>query len=200
MDTMAEYLLAGIINYGAPLFGATLMLGALGFPIPTTLLVVASGAFARQGNLNWLTTAGLGLAGVVVGDSLSYLMGRWAGKRVIRRFEGSATWRRAQETFNRGSGMAVFLTRFLLTGIASPVNLLAGGNGCAFKRFLFYDVTGEVIWIVLFSGLGYLFSSQWEVVSQLLSQFGGAALGAAVVIGGIYGLVIRAHRNIRVAI
>jgi membrane-associated protein len=188
MSAISDFLLTGLITYGAPLFGLALMLGALGIPVPTSLLVIAAGAFSRQGMLDWLPAAGLGLVGAVAGDSLSFAMGRWGGHWVSRRFGASPLWMNAQTTFNRGSQMAVFLTRFLLTAIAIPVNLMAGSS-CQFRSFIIYDIAGEIIWILTYGGLGYLFGSQWELISQFLSDFGGLALGLAALGAGIYFLV-----------
>ena len=44
---MADYLLTQIINYGAPLFGLILFLGALGIPIPASILLIAAGCRPR---------------------------------------------------------------------------------------------------------------------------------------------------------
>jgi membrane-associated protein len=85
MSSISDFLLTGLITYGAPLFGLALLLGAIGVPIPTSLMVIAAGAFSRQGMLNLLPAAGLGLLGAVVGDSLSFVMGRWGGSWVSRR-------------------------------------------------------------------------------------------------------------------
>ena len=193
MSTISDFLLTGIITYGAPLFGLALLLGAIGIPIPTSLLVIAAGAFSRQGMMNWLPTAGLGLLGAVVGDSLSFAMGHWGGSWVSQRFGASSIWTNAQTSFGRSSRTAVFLTRFLLTAIAIPVNLMAGSS-CKYRRFLVYDIAGEIVWILVYGGLGYLFGSQWELISQFLNDFGGLALGLALLCGGLYYL-IRQHRQ-----
>ena len=185
MSSITDYLLTGLITYGAPLFGVALMLGALGIPIPTSLLVIAAGAFSRQGMLSLLPAIGLGLLGTVMGDSLSFAMGRWGGNWVSRRFGGSSVWNSAQTTFTRNSRMAVFFTRFLLTAIALPVNLMAGSS-CQFRRFFVTVIAGETIWILVYGGLGYLFGSQWELISKFLSDFGGLALGLAMLGGSIY--------------
>ncbi|MEI7845854.1 MAG: VTT domain-containing protein [Chloroflexota bacterium] len=185
MSSISDFLLTGLITYGAPLFGLALLLGAIGVPIPTSLMVIAAGAFSRQGMLNLLPAAGLGLLGAVAGDSLSFIMGRWGGNWVSLRFGGSSAWISAQSTFNRNSRLAVFLTRFLLTAIALPVNLMAGSS-CQFRRFLITVIAGEAVWIIVYGGLGYLFGSQWELISQFLSDFGGLALGLAMLGGGIY--------------
>ncbi len=59
--SLTEYLLAYILNYGASFLGLVLLVGAIGVPIPTTLLVVAGGAFVRQGLLDLPTVAVIAL-------------------------------------------------------------------------------------------------------------------------------------------
>jgi len=188
MNNISDLLLSGLITYGAPMFGLALMVAAIGLPFPSSLLVIAAGAFSRLGTLDWTYTAAMGLAGAVVGDSLSYALGHWGGKRVQSHFGSPAFWAKARSTFNRGSGLAVFLTRFLLTAIALPVNLMAG-NSCNFRKYLAYVIAGETLWIVLYGGLGYLFGSQWELVNDRLSDFGSMALGLAV-LGLMFSLVL----------
>ncbi len=87
---------------------------------------------------------------------------------------------------NSRAGMAVYLTRFLITALAVPINLIAGGSGIRFRRFITYDALGELTWIILYGGLGFWFGSQWEVVSDFISNFGGLLLGLVLLIGGIW--------------
>jgi len=174
---MSDFLLTQIINYGAPVLGMLVFIGTLGAPFPGTLLIVAAGAFARQGLLAWHTTGLIALAFVVLGDNLSYGMGHFAREPVLRRFQSSQNWIKAESTFARWGGMAVFWTRFLITGIAVPVNLIAGTSGFGIRRFFLYDLAGEAIWIFGYGGLGYLFGMQWEVVSDFLGNVSGMALG-----------------------
>jgi membrane-associated protein len=186
MSSLSDLLLTGVVSYGAPLFGLILLLGQLGIPLPTTLLVVAAGAFSRQGILDWGTAAMLGLLGSVLGDSMSFSLGRFARGWVYRRFGTSTLWLQAQTSFNHRGGLAVYLTRFLLTAIALPTNLIAGGSGYRYPRFLVYGIAGEATWIFIYGGLGYIFGSQWELISQFLSDFGGLALGLAILGAGSY--------------
>jgi membrane-associated protein len=197
MSAISDFLLTGVITYGAPLFGLALLLGAIGIPFPTSLLVIAAGAFSRQGMMDWLPTASLGLLGAVAGDSLSFALGRWGGSWVSQRFGGSTIWINAQTTFGRSSPMAVFLTRFLLTAIAIPVNLMAGSS-CRYRRFIVYDIAGESVWIIVYGGLGYLFGSQWELISQFLSDFGGLAIGLAFLGGGTYYLLQQRNQRLKI--
>ena len=183
---MSEYLLTQIINYGAPLFGLILFLAALGIPLPASLLLIAAGAFSQQGFLDWLSLAVFGFLGAVLGDATSFGMGFYAKNWVSKRFEGSPTWKSARDTFDSQAGMAVYLTRFLITALAVPTNLIAGGSGIQFRRFLLYDSLGELTWVILYGGLGYLFGSQWELVSDFISNFGGLILGIVVLGIGVW--------------
>ena len=183
---MSEWLLTQIINYGAPILGVIVFFGALGIPFPATIIVIAVGAFCRQGFLSWPSTGLIALTCVVLGDCLSYAMGHYAREPVLRRFRDSDKWIQAENAFQRWGGMSVLLTRFLITTIAVPVNLIAGTGNFPFRRFLLYDLAGETIWIFGYGGLGYLFGPQWEAVGAFLSNISGLLLGLLLLGVGIW--------------
>jgi membrane protein DedA with SNARE-associated domain len=174
---MSEFLLTQVINFGTPLIGFILFLGALGFPVGASVVVIAAGAFSQQGVLDWPSAILIGLVGAVIGDMLSYSIGHYAKGWTQHHFGNSPAWINASESFQNNAGWAIFLTRWLITAIAIPTNLIAGGSGYKFSRFLLYDVSGELTWIVLYGGLGYWFGSEWELVYDFISNFGGLILG-----------------------
>ena len=183
---MSDFLLTQIINYGAPLFALFLFLGALGIPVGASVLVIAAGAFSQQGILEWPLTAALGLIGAVMGDALSFGIGFYAKHWVDHRFGRSRAWRNAQNSFDAHAGLAIYLTRFLITALAVPTNLIAGGSGIRLRRFMAYDSLGELTWIILYGGLGYWFGSEWELVSNFISDFGGLILGVVILGVGVW--------------
>lgn len=185
-ETISGFFLTQVINYGAPLFGLTLFLGALGFPVAGSLMVIAVGAFSQQGYFSWLPMAVIGLLGTLLGDALSYSMGHYGKDWVERRLGSSESWTRARASFEKRAWVAVFLTRFLVTALAIPTNLIAGGSGYKFKNFMLYDILGEATWILLYGGLGYIFGTQWEVVYEFIGNFGGFVLGAVIVGVGVW--------------
>jgi membrane protein DedA with SNARE-associated domain len=182
---MSDFLLTQIINYGAPLIGMIVLVGAIGLPIPCTLLVIAAGAFARQGILPWPETAIIGLASVVIGDSIGYAMGFYAREMILQRFSGTQRWLQAEQAFQRWGPMSIFFSRFLVTAIAVPVNLLAGTANFPFRRFIAFDIAGEAVWIFAYGGLGYFFGSKWELAGDFVTDFGGFMLGLVLVLIGI---------------
>ena len=190
MSSLSDLVMAYVVSYGTPAFGVALLIGAIGIPAPTTLLVVAGGAFIRQGYWQPWDAFAIGLVGAVMGDVGSFMLGRFAGHWVEKRFGGSAVYNGARQTFKRYGGGSIYLSRWILTSIAIPVNLLAGGSGYSIRRFLLFDVLGEVTWLILFGTLGYWVGSQWEAATQFISDSSGLVAGLMLLAGGIY-LAIR---------
>ena len=148
---LGSIFLSAMTAAGPAALALALFLGPLGLPIPTGLLVVAAGAFVRQGLMPLALAAGLGLAATLLGDAASYLLGRFAGGWAHRLNKGrrAAAWQRAQEQFKRRGGLALYSTRVLLTSMDVPTNLIAGGSGYSFRRFLAWDIAGRVTWLLL---------------------------------------------------
>ena len=94
--------------------------------------------------------------------------------------------------FERWGGLAVFFSRFLLTPLALPINLLAGGTRYTLWRYVGLVVAGEALWVVTFGGMGYLFADQWEAVSALMGKLSGAVAAAALGLAGAVYLLRRA--------
>ncbi|WP_022953934.1 DedA family protein [Leucothrix mucor] len=188
-----DLLLTGMLNYGAPILGLVLLLGGMGIPLPGTLMVLLAGAFVRQGLLDGFSTMGIGLACVIIGDCISYGMGYYARNWVNRHFGRSKSWQSAQEAFQKRGGVAIYLTRFLITPLAVPTNLIAGSTYYPFRRFLMYDLAGEFTWLLLFGSLGYAFGTQWDAINSCIRDSSGLMAGLALVLVGIY--FLRRHHN-----
>jgi membrane protein DedA with SNARE-associated domain len=184
MTDMTDLFLNGMVTYGPLILGLALLLGAAGLPLPTGLLVLAAGAFARQGLMEWTSAGLVALVGVVLGDLVSYCLGRFGGDLVQRTLRGRrALWDQALARFRRYGAMAIYSTRVVLTSLDVPTNLVAGSSGYTLRRFLIFGVAGRLTWLALYGGLGYVFGRQWPVVSQAIGQYGlwlgvAAALGA----------------------
>ncbi|MBT9549304.1 MAG: DedA family protein [Hydrogenophaga sp.] len=195
MTDITGALLTALINHGQWLLGAVLFLAALGVPLPASVLLLAAGAFARQGVLDPLSAALTGSVAAVSGDLTSYALGRGLGTRLPDRWREGDTWRGAADMFGRWGVWAVLVTRFLLTPLALPVNLLAGSTRYPLARFLLPVVVGEIAWVLLFGGLGYAFAQSWERVSAWADDSAGLLLGAALVALGAWGLRRLQHRQ-----
>lgn len=178
-----------ISTYGTPLITLLILLGAAGVPLPTSLVVVFSGALIRQDALEPGHILPLAMAGAVVGDMISYGIGRMARPWAEKHYGASAAWQKAQQFLARRGGLAVYLTRWLITSLGIATSVLAGSSRYPFRKFILFDIAGELTWMLLYGALGYLFSSQWETVSSLLSQLTGISAAALALAVGVVLLV-----------
>ncbi len=197
LTDLSNSLLSWIVIYGPAVIFLALLLGAMGLPSPGTLLVLATGAFVRQEVLDISSALALALMGAVLGDSISYGMGRFARGPILNRFGDSPTWQKAETNLKRRGGIAVYLSRWLLTPIAVPTNLVAGSTGYPFSRFMVFDLIGELTWLLLFGSIGYVFSNQFEAISEFVSDFGGVLVGLVIIAGGAF-FVFRRQNSPRI--
>lgn len=159
-------------EYGPIVLAFALFFAGLGVPVPASILILAAGAWARQGRFSLAFAFGCALFGAMCGSGGSYLMGRYGLKAVIRRLKQGRSWRRAEQKFQERAGTAIVLTRFLLTPLALPTNLIAGGERYPFGKFLLFCAAGEAVWVLLYGGLGYVFAASWRVVGSRVGQVG----------------------------
>ncbi len=194
---VTELILSALTGYGPLALGVALFLSALALPIPASLLLIAAGAFARQGLIAWQPAAVLALLGAVLGDNGCYVAGRFAGdwvQRQVERFHATA-WSTASARFHRHGMTAVFLTRCLYTSLDIPTGLIAGTSRFDHRRFLIADITGRATWILLYGGLGYLVGSQWQAAAQDAREHRALLALVTAVIIAVYFLFRRWRRS-----
>ena len=148
---------------------AAVFVGALGVgvPIPVTALLLTLGALSvSRGGSSFALVAIAAVAGAVGGHLVDYWCGR-LGSRLLQRWFPKARPSGAMGAFlsrtlrlRNGRTALVFLSRFLLTSIASPVSLLAGTTRMAFGFYLLLEVTGEAIYVLGNLALGRIFGAR----------------------------------------
>lgn len=179
MEFLGSFALTNLATYGIPVLLLMTYVGSLGIPFPNSLLIIAAGAFAREGILNWKLALLACLTGAALADHSEYLLGRYAQGWLERHFGMKPIWKQSLRTFQRQGGWAILLTRFWLTPLAPAINIIAGGK-YSYPRFLILDVLGQLLWVLLYGGLGFLFMEQWRQVSQAASGFSAASMVLAV--------------------
>ena len=68
------------------------------------------------------------------------------------------------------------------------INMTSGIADYPWRRFILWDVLGQVLWVVLFVMLGYIFSERVQVVAEVLGRL--AWVGLGVILADILGLRI----------
>ena len=55
-----------------------------------------------------------------------------------------------------------------MTGLGPWINVTSGIAAYPWLRFLFWDALGEILWVVLFVCLGYIFSDSVQALIEIL--------------------------------
>jgi membrane-associated protein len=197
VSELAATLVAWLAIYTYPVAALSVLVGALGVPLPTAVVVLAAGSLSTTDSTDGTDSPdimllfGVILAASVIGDLVSYSLGRWAGHIVLGRWGARigmtpARFQAAEQRFERWGGLLVLVTRFLLTGLAAPTNLVAGASTYPVARFLAYVVLGEAIWTGQFLALGWLFGANWvsllDYLDDAMLVLTALAVGVALVV------------------
>ncbi len=189
MSNLLPYLLTLLQEYGYPILWLSIFIGAIGIPLPNSLVLLAAGAFAALGDFNFALLAAVSISAFVAGDTTSYWIGRRWGSRLLLWLEGrlikAQTLERSRVYFERLGGWAILSSRFLVSALGGAINLLAGAEMYPYKRFVLYDIAGETLGALLPLTLGYIFGASWDAVGDLLGSFSFfiVALLVALVLG-----------------
>ena len=188
--TFTDYLLSTLGLYGLPVLFGVLLIGCIGVPMPSSLLLLVSGALTEQGDMNLGLALALSVAAAIIGDNIGYAIGRWGGRHVrLSRFVGGeARLKRAEKWLKRWEGAGIFFSRWLITPLGPVINITSGLTAYSWPRFLFYDVIGEVLWVVLYILLGRFFSDRVVEMSELLGDFVWVIVGLLCV--GVLGWIV----------
>jgi membrane-associated protein len=185
MTDVVSTLLAWLLDYTYPVAMLAVLTGAIGVPIPTTIVVLAAGAIAADGDADPFMLFGVVLVAAVVGDATSFGLARWAEGLAIHRLGGRVgltpdRLAAVDRHFSTWGGLLIVVTRCLLTGLALPTNLVAAGSGYSVARFLVYALVGEAIWAAELLGLGWLYGSNWVALLDYLDDLTSALTGLTV--------------------
>lgn len=130
----------------------------VGILIPATALMIATGGLVGGGIVDPAPIVLWGLAGAVVGDALSYWIGRWIGPSLLRhrllRNQRTAV-ARARVFFLRYGFASVLVGRFL-GPIRSTIPTVAGMMKMDHLLFQLANVLSALAWVPLMLAPGYL--------------------------------------------
>lgn len=141
----------GLMTLGESMF----MIGIL---IPATALLLLTGGLVASGTLPLLPILVWGYAGALLGDALSFWLGRWMGPSVLRCKPLSThrrTVARARLLFYRYGFYAVLLGRFL-GPIRSTIPTVAGVMGMPEFKFQLANLFSALFWVPGLLAPGYM--------------------------------------------
>lgn len=143
----------------------------IGFFLPGDSLLFTAGFLASQEYLDIVLLISVCFGGAVLGDSFGYYFGRKAGPKVFTRDDSWLFHKdhvaRAKIFYEKHGGKTVILARFLPV-IRTFAPILAGVGKMHYPTFLFYNITGAILWAIGVTLLGYFLGQTVPNIDKFL--------------------------------
>lgn len=165
-------------------FGVLLLCG-FGLPIPEDISIIAGGIISGLGYTNVHLMFLVCLAGVLIGDTSIYFIGRTFRESVFNKKIGkkilSHDWYdRILKSFKKNGKMVLFAARFM-PGLRTPIFITAGiTKFVRFWKFIIIDGFAALISVPLWLYLGYYGASNREWLAKIMRD---TKIGIFIVIG-----------------
>lgn len=130
--------------------------------LPGDSLLFVAGALSATSSLELSWIIGLLVLAAISGNMLNYAIGRMLAPRIFRkehiRFLKPDHMERTHQFFEKYGGKAIIITRFVPI-VRSFAPFLAGVGSMDYRKFIFYNIAGALLWVVPFSLAGYFFGN-----------------------------------------
>jgi membrane protein DedA with SNARE-associated domain len=199
LEHLVEMVGGHSLHVGYAFVFAALVLCGFGLPLPEDIILVTGGVLAwlaspldvatLHGMLDdrgLMGMVGVGLAGILAGDSVIFWAGRRFGYRVadfppLRRVVTPEKLERVEKLMRRRGNIVVVLARYL-PGIRAPTYFTAGHARLPYWEFLLFDGAAALVSAPLWVCLGFYFGSDIEAAAHQAQRFSHFILAAMAVV------------------
>ena len=170
-----------------------------GLPLPAAPILVSAGALAQADAMRPEHVLASAVIACLIADIAWFQAGRRVGRRLLAalcRFSLSPDTcvRSTDDLISRHGQFALLVAKFI-PGVSAVAIPTAAAMGLSWRRFLFYDALGCLIWAGVYIGAGMIFSRQVNRALETISVIGGWSIVLAGALFAVYILVKYLHRR-----
>lgn len=130
--------------------------------LPGDSLLFAAGSLAAIGALHPWIASGLLIAAAFAGDTANYWIGHSVGPKIFYkenvRFLNKEYLTRTHAFYEKHGGKTIVIARFLPI-IRTFAPFVAGIGSMTYPRFMLYNLSGGILWVLIFIFGGYFFGN-----------------------------------------
>jgi membrane protein DedA with SNARE-associated domain len=178
---------AWLESYGYLVVFVLVMLESIGVPVPGETALVGAALYAGSTHkLEIWAIVAVAAAAAIIGDNIGYSIGRYGGAKLLLRYGDKihlpeerlkiGIW-----LFRRHGGKVVFWGRFVSI-LRTWAAFLAGVNHMEWRRFLFFNAAGGIVWATAYGVVYYVFGATLSRLSTTIDVGLGVA-GTIILIG-----------------
>ena len=155
-------------QYGVWIYGILFLIifcetGLVVMPLlPGDSLLFAAGSIAAIGKMNIHLMVVLLIIAAILGDAVNFMIGKYFGEKLFAnpnsKIFKQSHLQKTQQFYAKHGGKTIILARFIPI-VRTFAPFVAGMGHMTYHHFLAYNVIGGVLWVTLFSYLGYFFGN-----------------------------------------
>ncbi|MBS1959462.1 MAG: DedA family protein [Bdellovibrionales bacterium] len=158
----------------------------MGVPIPEDITLFAAGLASYYGICDVWTMIGVALAGVLIGDSFIFWLGRKFGRRLMnkrpfRYFLDETKIEAIKKRLHNHGGKLLFSARFM-PGLRSTIFFSSGMLHFPYRKLLMYDGGAALISVPAIVFSVFYFGDILEKVIHWIKKVEGGIVGAIVLV------------------
>ena len=164
-------------QYGVWIYGILFLIifcetGLVVMPLlPGDSLLFAAGSIAAIGEMNIHLMVVLLIIAAILGDAVNFMVGKFFGEKLFAnpnsKIFKQSHLQKTQQFYAKHGGKTIILARFIPI-VRTFAPFVAGMGHMSYHHFLAYNVIGGVLWVTIFSYLGYFFGNM-DIVKDNLS-------------------------------
>ncbi len=159
-----------------------------GFFLPGDSLLITAGLFAAGGKLDIIILNATLIAAAILGDSVGYWFGHRIGKGLFEKKKSRIFKKKhllkAKAFYEKHGGKTIVIARFMpLIRTFAPI--VAGATDMHYRKFVFFNVIGGILWVLSMTLIGYFIGSTIPNVEQNI----GVLVIVVVVVSLVPGLI-----------
>ena len=155
-------------QYGVWIYGILFLIifcetGLVVMPLlPGDSLLFAAGSIAAIGEMNIHLMVVLLIIAAILGDAVNFMIGKFFGEKLFAnpnsKIFKQSHLQKTQQFYAKHGGKTIILARFIPI-VRTFAPFVAGMGHMSYHHFLAYNVIGGVLWVTIFSYLGYFFGN-----------------------------------------